>query len=106
MTVAVIRFVWKAGTRPPTRTVTLDTPPTEVGGFVLLRMSEAEAWGWAGLFLLGAYHGGNTYELLGEELLRAGRIEEATQAFEKALARTPGRRVTVAGAEAVTAASA
>ncbi len=47
-----------------------------------------------------------TYELLGEELLRAGRIEEATQAFEKALARTPGRRVTVAGAEAVTAASA
>ena len=47
-----------------------------------------------------------TYELLGEESLRAGRFEEATQAFEKALARTPGRRVTVAGAEAVTAASA
>ncbi len=22
-------------------------------------MSDAEAWGWAGLFLLGAYHGGN-----------------------------------------------
>jgi tetratricopeptide (TPR) repeat protein len=38
-----------------------------------------------------------TYELLGEFLLRRGRKDEARAAFERALARTPGRRLPMAG---------
>lgn len=38
-----------------------------------------------------------THELLGEFLLRRGRKEEAHAAFEKAIARTPGRRLTEQG---------
>jgi tetratricopeptide (TPR) repeat protein len=41
-----------------------------------------------------------THELLGEFLLRRGRKEEAHAAFEKAIARTPGRRLTEQGFEA------
>jgi tetratricopeptide (TPR) repeat protein len=44
-----------------------------------------------------------TYELLGELLLEAGRAEEAQEAFEAALARTPGR---VAALEGLAAAQA
>lgn len=39
------------------------------------------------------------YELLGEELYRAGRAEEAKEAYDKALQRTPGRKVTVQGSK-------
>lgn len=39
-----------------------------------------------------------TWELLGEELLNAGRTEAAAEAYRKALDRTPGRRLTVRGA--------
>jgi len=38
-----------------------------------------------------------TYELLGEFLLRRGRKDEARAAFQRALARTPGRRLLLAG---------
>ena len=38
-----------------------------------------------------------TYELLGEFLLRRGRKDEARAAFQRALARTPGRRLPLAG---------
>jgi Flp pilus assembly protein TadD len=38
-----------------------------------------------------------TYELLGEFLLRRGRKEEAHAEFERAVARTPGRRLTDQG---------
>jgi tetratricopeptide (TPR) repeat protein len=38
-----------------------------------------------------------THELLGEFLLRHGRVAEARGEFEKALARTPGRRLAVQG---------
>jgi tetratricopeptide (TPR) repeat protein len=38
-----------------------------------------------------------TYELLGEFLLRRGRKDEARTAFQRALARTPGRRLALAG---------
>ena len=41
-----------------------------------------------------------TYELLGEFLLRRGRKDEARAAFERALARTPGRRLPLAGLSA------
>ena len=41
-----------------------------------------------------------THELLGEFLLRRGRKEEAHSEFEKALARTPGRRLAAQGFEA------
>jgi tetratricopeptide (TPR) repeat protein len=41
-----------------------------------------------------------TYELLGEFLLRRGRKDEARAAFEQALARTPGRRLPLAGLSA------
>ena len=40
-----------------------------------------------------------SYELLGELLLRAGRIDEAARAFETAVARTPGRLRAVRGLE-------
>ncbi|NND72571.1 MAG: hypothetical protein HKN43_13425 [Rhodothermales bacterium] len=40
-----------------------------------------------------------TYELLGEELLKSGDTEGAAEAFKKALLRTPGRYLTVVGAE-------
>jgi len=39
-----------------------------------------------------------TWELLGEELLKAGSTEQAAEAYRKALDRTPGRRLTVRGA--------
>ncbi len=42
-----------------------------------------------------------TYELLGEFLLRRGRKDEARKAFEQALARTPGRRLPLAGLAAI-----
>jgi tetratricopeptide (TPR) repeat protein len=42
-----------------------------------------------------------TYELLGEFLLRRGRKDEARAAFEQALARTPGRRLLLAGLSAI-----
>jgi Flp pilus assembly protein TadD len=38
-----------------------------------------------------------THELLGEFLLRRGRKDEARGEFEKALARTPGRRLATLG---------
>ncbi len=38
-----------------------------------------------------------TYELLGEFLLRRGRKDESRTAFQRALARTPGRRLPLAG---------
>jgi len=38
-----------------------------------------------------------TYELLGEFLLRRGRKDESRAAFQRALARTPGRRLPLAG---------
>jgi hypothetical protein len=38
-----------------------------------------------------------TYELLGEFLLRRGRKDESRVAFQRALARTPGRRLPLAG---------
>jgi tetratricopeptide (TPR) repeat protein len=41
-----------------------------------------------------------THELLGEFLLRCGRAVEAREEFEKALARTPGRRPAERGLEA------
>ncbi len=41
-----------------------------------------------------------SHELLGEFLLRRGRKEEAHAEFEKAVARTPGRRLTELGLEA------
>src|SRR5262249_27414781 len=41
-----------------------------------------------------------TQELLGEFLLRRGRKDEARLEFEKALARTPGRRLPLAGLSA------
>jgi tetratricopeptide (TPR) repeat protein len=44
-----------------------------------------------------------TYELLGEFLLRRGRKDEAHAEFEKALSRTPGRRLTEQGFEATAA---
>ena len=39
------------------------------------------------------------FELLGEELLRLGQLEEAEAAFRTALSRTPGRKLTVRGLE-------
>jgi len=44
-----------------------------------------------------------THELLGEFLLRRDRKDEARAEFEKALARTPGRRLTEQGFEATSA---
>jgi hypothetical protein len=44
-----------------------------------------------------------SHELLGEFLLRHGRKDEAHARFEKALARTPGRRLTAQGFEATAA---
>ncbi len=44
-----------------------------------------------------------THELLGEFLLRHGRKDEAHAEFEKALARTPGRRLAEQGFEAASA---
>jgi tetratricopeptide (TPR) repeat protein len=44
-----------------------------------------------------------THELLGEFLLRHGRKDEAHAEFEKALARTPGRRLAEQGFEATSA---
>lgn len=44
-----------------------------------------------------------THELLGEFLLRHGRKEEARAEFEKALARTPGRRLAEQGLAAASA---
>ena len=41
-----------------------------------------------------------THELLGEFLLRHGRKDDAYTEFEKALARTPGRRLAEQGFEA------
>ncbi|MEZ5292504.1 MAG: hypothetical protein R2745_15590 [Vicinamibacterales bacterium] len=41
-----------------------------------------------------------TLELFGEFLARQGRLDEARTAFERALARTPGRRLAVQGLEA------
>jgi len=41
-----------------------------------------------------------TYELLGEFLLRHGRKDEARMSFQRALARTPGRRLPLAGLSA------
>jgi hypothetical protein len=38
-----------------------------------------------------------SHELLGEFLLRRGRKDEAHAEFEKAIARTPGRRLTEQG---------
>lgn len=46
-----------------------------------------------------------SYELLGEALLEAGRVQDARQAFARALERTPGRRLAVRGAEAARAAN-
>jgi tetratricopeptide (TPR) repeat protein len=43
-----------------------------------------------------------THELLGEFLLRHGRKDEARAEFDKALARTPGRRAAVRGLAAAT----
>ena len=44
-----------------------------------------------------------THELLGEFLLRRGKKDEARAEFEKALARTPGRRLAAQGLEAASA---
>jgi tetratricopeptide (TPR) repeat protein len=44
-----------------------------------------------------------TRELLGEFLLRCGRSDEAREEFEKALARTPGRRLAERGFGAASA---
>ena len=44
-----------------------------------------------------------SHELLGEFLLRRGRKDEAHAEFEKAVARTPGRRLTEQGFEATRA---
>jgi len=44
-----------------------------------------------------------THELLGEFLLRRDRKDAAHAEFEKAVARTPGRRLTVQGFEATSA---
>jgi len=44
-----------------------------------------------------------SHELLGEFLLRRGRKDEAHSQFEKAVARTPGRRLTQQGFEATSA---
>jgi len=41
-----------------------------------------------------------SHELLGEFLFRRGRKDEAHAEFEKAVARTPGRRLTEQGFEA------
>ena len=41
-----------------------------------------------------------TAELLGEQLLKLGKNDEARAAFERAEARTPGRTLTVAGLKA------
>jgi hypothetical protein len=41
-----------------------------------------------------------TAELLGEQLLKLGRIADARAAFERAESRTPGRTLTVAGLKA------
>jgi hypothetical protein len=46
-----------------------------------------------------------SHELLGEFLSRRGRKDEAHAEFEKAIARTPGRRLTGQGFEATTRAS-
>ena len=46
-----------------------------------------------------------SHELLGEFLLRRGRKDEAHAEFEKAIARTPGRRLTDQGVEATTRAA-
>ena len=45
-----------------------------------------------------------TFELLGEELLRAGQSEEAATAFKRATERNPGRPLAVAGLEEALAA--
>jgi tetratricopeptide (TPR) repeat protein len=45
-----------------------------------------------------------THELLGEELLRAGRLDEARAAFRRATERTPGRTLAVRGLAAAAAA--
>jgi tetratricopeptide (TPR) repeat protein len=47
-----------------------------------------------------------THELLGEFLLRRGRKDEAHAEFEKALARTPGRRLAAQGFEDTSASAA
>ncbi len=47
-----------------------------------------------------------TNELLGEFLLRHGRRDEARAEFEKAIARTPGRRLALKGFEATSASAA
>jgi tetratricopeptide (TPR) repeat protein len=47
-----------------------------------------------------------THELLGEELLRAGRTDEARAVFQRAVERTPGRTLAVRGLAAATAGAA
>ena len=47
-----------------------------------------------------------SFELLGDELLALGRTPEATDAYTRALAAAPGRRLSLAGLKAATGSSA
>ena len=46
-----------------------------------------------------------SYEMLGDELLALGRKGEAADAYRRALAAAPGRRLSLAGLKAATASS-